>query len=94
MPFSGQPRRNPWKPYQPALGAALERDEVPAIEARTRGFLARLIALVSTAAVAVAGGYGLATGRYAAIEVVRAVAGPIVGAVTSHYFGPRRGDLA
>ncbi len=58
MPFSGRPRRHPWKPCQPSLGAALERDEVPAI------------------------------------EVVRAVAGPIVGAVTSHFFGPRRRDLA
>ncbi len=88
------PRRNPWKPYQPALGTELELTEVPAIEARTRGFLARLIAVVSTAAVGVSGAYGLATGHYAAIEVVWAVAGPIVGAVTSHYFGPRRRDIA
>ena len=36
----------------------------------------------------VTGFYGLATGSYLAVQVVWAVAGPMLGAlVTSHYFG-------
>lgn len=36
MPFSGRPRRSPWKPYQPALGAALEQVRERPAAARTR----------------------------------------------------------
>jgi len=33
------------KPYQPAVGTEIEIDEAPTIAAKTRGFLARLIAI-------------------------------------------------
>jgi len=80
------------KPYQPAIGAEIEIEEVPTIEARTRGFLARYIAISVSAAIAVSGAYGLFTGNFTAVEVVWAVAGPIVGAMVLYYFGPQRND--
>jgi len=40
---------------------------VPTIEAKTRGFLARLIALSAAAAIAVAATNGLMTGHYSAL---------------------------
>jgi len=43
-------------------------------------------------AIGTTGAYGLATGRYVAIEVVWAVAGPLVGAVVAYYFGVHRRD--
>jgi hypothetical protein len=78
------------KRYQPAIGAAFDIDQVPTIEAKTRGFLARLIALSAAAAIAVAATNGLMNGRYAALEVVWAVVGPLVGALMTHYFGTYR----
>jgi len=78
------------KPFQPAVGTEIEIDEVPTIEAKTRGFLARFIAISVAIAIAVTGSYGLVTGQFAAIEVVWAIAGPLVGAVVAHYFGAHR----
>jgi hypothetical protein len=78
------------KRYQPAVGDAFEIDQVPTIEAKTRGFLARLIALSAAAAIAVAAANGLMSGHYAALEVVWAIAGPLVGALMAHYFGAYR----
>lgn len=69
------------KPYQPTIGTDIEIDDVPAIEAKTRGFLARFVAICVAVAVAVSGVDGLVTGRYAALEIIWAVAGPLVGAV-------------
>jgi hypothetical protein len=65
---------------------------VPTIEAKTRGFLARLIALSAAAAiaVAVAATNGLMTGHYSALQVVWAVVGPLAGALMTHYFGAYR----
>jgi len=63
---------------------------VPTIEAKTRGFLARCIALTVAAAIAVTGTNGLMTGHYAALEVVWAIAGPLVGALMTYYFGAYR----
>jgi hypothetical protein len=80
------------KPYQPAVGTEFEIDEVPTIDAKTRGFLARFIAMSVAIAVAVTGSYGLVTGQYVAIEVVWAIAGPLVGAVVAYYFGAHRRD--
>ena len=85
-------RRDSGKPFQPAVGREIEIDEVPTIEAKTRGFLARIIAICVAIGVGVTGAYGLATGRYAAIEVVWAIAGPLVGAVVAFYFGAHRRD--
>lgn len=78
------------KPYQPAIGREFHvQDE----EAKTRGFLARLIALTTVTAVVAAGGYGLITGNFSVVNAVWIVAGPIVGAVVAHYFGrPGRND--
>lgn len=49
--------------------------------------LARSIVLTTIAAVAAAGGYGLYTGKFGPVNAVWIVAGPIIGAVVSHYFG-------
>jgi len=80
------------KPLQPAVGTEIEIDDVPAIEAKTRGFLARFIAISVAIAIAVTGSYGLMTGQFGAVEVVWAIAGPLVGAIVAHYFGVHRRD--
>lgn len=91
MSSVGRPSRSTSKkPYQPAVGTEIEIDEVPTIEARTRSFLAKFIAISVATAVAVTGAYALMTGHYAAIEVVWAIAGPLVGAVVAYYFGAHR----
>lgn len=71
-------RRCGSKPFQPAIG----RDFGPVfeVEARTRSFLARLLGSAAAAALAVIGCW--------------AVAGPIVGASITYYFGHRRKDTA
>jgi hypothetical protein len=76
------------KPYQPAIGR--EFDVVEEVEAKTRGFLTRIIASVTAIGVVATGTYGLITGNYTAVIAVWAVAGPIVGALVSYYFGPQR----
>jgi hypothetical protein len=73
--------------FRPRVGRDFELEEVHAIEARTRGFLSRAIAIGAGGAVAITGGYGLATGSYLAVEVVWAVAGPMFGALVTYYFG-------
>jgi hypothetical protein len=78
------------KPFQPAIGS--DFGKVEEVEAKTRGFLARFIAWTAAIGVAATGGYGLVTGNYMAVIAVWAVAGPIIGAVVSHYFGPRGYD--
>jgi hypothetical protein len=85
-PRSGQRK----KPFQPAIGT--DYGAVEEVEAKTRGFLARLIALTAAAGLVVAGGYSLITGNYMAVITVWAIAGPIIGAIVSHYFGPQRND--
>jgi hypothetical protein len=78
------------KPFQPAIGT--DFGTVEEVEAKTRGFLARVFAVTTVSVVAVTGGYGLITGNYMAVITVWAIAGPIVGAIVSHYFGPQRND--
>ncbi|WP_428486327.1 hypothetical protein [Rhodopila sp.] len=73
--------------FQPRIGMDFELHEVHVIDARTRGFLSRVIAVGAGGAVSVTGAYGLATGSYAAVEIVWAVAGPMLGALVTHYFG-------
>jgi hypothetical protein len=85
-PRSGQRK----KPFQPAIGTDFGR--VDEVEAKTRGFLARQIALAAVAGIAITGGYGLISGNYMAVITVWAIAGPIIGAIVSHYFGPGRSD--
>ena len=85
----GKPRS---KPFQPAIGAEFPLSDVPTIEARTRGFLARGLAIFVSVAVAITGAYGLATANFLPLEAVWAVAGPIVGAIVAYYFGPQRKD--
>jgi hypothetical protein len=86
-PSRSQPRRQT-KPFQPAIGR--EFDGVHEVEAKTRGFLARVVASVTAIGVLSTGAYGLVTGNYTAIIGVWAVAGPIVGALMTYYFGPYR----
>ena len=76
------------KPFQPAVGR--EFDGVQEVEAKTRDFLARLIASATVGGVLVAGSYGLITGNYMAVVAVWSVAGPIIGALVTYYFGPQR----
>jgi hypothetical protein len=77
------------KPFQPAIGR--EFDGVGEVEAKTRGFLARIIASVTAIGVTVTGAYGLTTtGNHTAVIAVWDVARPIVGALVSYYFGPQR----
>jgi hypothetical protein len=78
------------KPFQPAVGREFEGIEE--VEAKTRDFLARMIAVATIISVGVAGLYSLMTGRYEAVAAVWSVAGPIIGAVVAYYFGPRRND--
>ncbi|PPQ25746.1 hypothetical protein [Rhodopila globiformis] len=73
--------------FRPRIGRDFELEEAHVIDARTRGFLSRAIAIGAGCAVAVTGTYGLATGSYLAVEVVWAVAGPMLGVTVSHYFG-------
>jgi hypothetical protein len=75
------------KRYQPAVGAGFDLGEMPTIEAKTRGFPARLIALSAAAAIAVAATNGVMTGHYLALQVVWVVVGPLAGALMTHYFG-------
>ena len=78
------------KPFQPAIGT--DFGTVEEVEAKTRGFVARVIASTTVLAVAIIGGYGLMTGNHTAAITVWAMAGPIAGAVISHYFGPQRNN--
>ena len=78
------------KPFQPAIGR--EFGGIQEEEAKTRGFLARVVALTTVAAVVVAGFYSLVTGSFMAVAAVWSVAGPIIGAVVAYYFGPQRND--
>ena len=57
------------------------------VEAGTRAFLIKFIALFSALLLLLAGGLGLATNRYEFIAVIWAVTGPIFGALTSAYLG-------
>lgn len=79
------------KPYRPAIGKEFEIDEVPTIEARTRSFLARVVAVSATTALTITGLYGLTTAQFGPVEAVWAIAGPLVGAVMAYYFGVHRG---
>jgi hypothetical protein len=69
--------------FRPRIGREFDLQEAHVIDARTRGFLS----LGAGAAVAITGAYGLVTGSYLAVEVVWAVAGPMFGALVTHYFG-------
>lgn len=79
--------------FQPRIGREFDLEEVHVINARTRGFLFRAITIGSGGAVAIASCYGLATGSYVAMELVWAVAGPMLGAMTTHYFGSTAKDM-
>jgi nitrate reductase NapE component len=78
------------KPFQPAIGT--DFGKVEEVEARTRGFLARVFAIATVATIGVTGGYGFFAGNYTAVMAVWAIVGPFIGAMMSYYFGPRRND--
>jgi hypothetical protein len=78
------------KPYQPAIGT--DYGAVEEVEAKTRGYLVRVVVSVTAAGIALAGGYGLITANYTPLITVWAIAGPIIGAMVSYYFGPQRND--
>jgi hypothetical protein len=79
--------RNSDPRFRPRIGRDFDLEEVHVIDARTRDFLSRAIAVGAGGAVAISGSYGLATGNYLAVEVVWAVAGPMFGALVTHYYG-------
>jgi hypothetical protein len=85
-----QSRSGQEKLFQPAIGREFEG--VQEVDAKTRAFLARLIGSTTVAGVLATGGYGLITGNYTAVIGVWSVAGPIIGALMAHYFGPQRND--
>lgn len=81
------------KPFQPAFGKDdFEVSEPQIVEAKTRGFLARLVAVMIAASVGATGLHGLLTGDYHALTVVWTVAGPIMGAMVAYFFGVHRKD--
>ena len=73
------------KPFQPAVGTDFGR--ISDMEAQTRDFLARFIAFTAAVALAITGAYGLAVRNFGPIMAVWAIAGPLFGAVVTHYFG-------
>jgi hypothetical protein len=79
------------KPFQPAPGR--DFGGVEETDAKTRDFLARFLAVASGLAVSVTGAHGLVTGDYATVVAVWAVAGPLVGALVTYYFGLKRDDI-
>jgi len=78
------------KPFQPAVGT--DYGAVKEVEAKTRGFFTRAIISAGIVGLAVAGGYSLITGNYMVVIAVWGVVGPIIGAMTSYFFGPQRND--
>lgn len=82
------------KPYQPAIGREFDLETSPTVEARTRGVLARGIVLFAGLVIASTGLYGLITGDFTPLIASWAVAGPIVGAIVTYYFGPQRTDTS
>ena len=76
------------RPFQVAIGREFEG--VEEIEAKTRAYLAKLIASAPSIATFLAGGYGLVAGNFMPVTAVWSVAGPIIGALVTHYFGPQR----
>ena len=78
------------KPFQPAIGTDLGK--VEEVEAKARGFIARVLTVATVAVVAITGGYGFITGNYMAVMAVWAISGPFIGAMVSYYFGPQRSD--
>jgi hypothetical protein len=73
--------------FQPRIGREFDLEDVYVIDARTRGFLSRVIAVGAGGAITITGIYGMISGSYIAVEVVWAVAGPMCGALVTHYFG-------
>lgn len=62
-PATSEPR------FQPRIGRPFDLEEVHVIDARTRGFLSRVIAVGAGGAVAITGAYGMISGNYIAVEV-------------------------
>jgi hypothetical protein len=83
---SGQAKRR----FQPAIGR--DFGAVGEVEARSRGYLMRVVVSLTTAAIVATGGYGLTTGDHTPLVAVWAIAGPFVGAMVAYYFGPQRSD--
>ena len=67
------------KPFQPAIGTDI--GTVEDFDAKTRGFLTKVIAFTVVTMVAFTGGYGIIIGNYTPVISVWTVAGPIVGAL-------------
>jgi hypothetical protein len=81
------------KPFQPAFEKDdFEISEPQLVEAKTRGFLVRLVAVMIAAAVGATGVRGLLTGDYHTLTAVWTVAGPIMGAMVAYFFGVHRKD--
>ncbi len=83
-----QKRARTTKPFQPAIGT--DFGPVEEVEAKTRDFLARVIALGAVVALAISGAYSLIRGNYIVVLEVWSIVGPMIGAVVSYYFGPQR----
>ena len=71
-------------------GQRLILEPVEDVDARTRDFLAKFIAVAAGTAVSSTGVYGVAAKDFRPLTTVWAVVGPVIGAVVTYYFGPRR----
>jgi hypothetical protein len=79
------------KPFQPAPGRDFV-EEAKTIEAKTKGFLLRILSISAPLALSVSGLYGLWYHNYGPLESLWVVIGPILGAMVNHYFGGHRKD--
>jgi hypothetical protein len=78
--------------FQPRIGRDFDLEDAHVIDGKARGFLSRAIAIGAGGAFGLTGIYGLATGSYLAVEVVRAVDGPMLDALVTNYFGSKGKD--
>lgn len=76
------------KPFQTVIGREFEGIEQ--VEAKTRAYLVKLIVSATVVAALLAGGYGFIAGDFTPVVAVWSVAGPMVGALVTYYFGPQR----
>lgn len=77
------------KPFQPVIGTDIG-DVKDVIDAQTRGFLAKFVAVTTGVMIATTGAYALLTGFDAPVLTIWAAAGPLNGAVMMYYFGIKR----
>ena len=78
------------KPYQVAIGRDFTVQEIQArteqSTAQTRDFIAQILLSSVALAIGYAAGLGILKGNWSYLQTVWVPAGPLVGAMTAHYF--------